>query len=109
MLRRLGDVTPVRRALVVAGSLRRPAAPYIRTPTPIMSAVLLLALQVAAVYFPPLQAALQTAPLTPADWGLIALAAVPVFVVPEAAKALRHRRLTGAPPAPPRPRRRSGA
>jgi Ca2+-transporting ATPase len=54
-----------------------------------------LALQVAAVYAPPFQAALQTAPLTPTDWALIVLVAIPVFVVPETWKQIRHRRGAG--------------
>ncbi len=51
-----------------------------------------LGLQVAAVYVPVLQTALGTVGLDAAAWGWIALAAVPVFVVPEAIKAvLRYR------------------
>jgi hypothetical protein len=41
-----------------------------------------LGLQVAAVYVPPLQAALRTVPLTAADWGIIAASSLaPVAVV----------------------------
>jgi Ca2+-transporting ATPase len=60
-----------------------------------------LALQVAAVYFPPFQAALGTAPLTLADWGLIVTVAMPVFIVPEARKLVRHRRRRAGSPAQP--------
>jgi Ca2+-transporting ATPase len=51
-----------------------------------------LLLQTAAVYAPPLQAALHTAPLTAADWALIAVTAAPLFLVPEGVKWLRSRR-----------------
>ena len=49
-------------------------------------------MQVAAVYVPVLQTALGTVGLDLAAWGWIALASVPVFVVPEAVKALVRRR-----------------
>ncbi|MDX1547280.1 MAG: HAD-IC family P-type ATPase [Rhodothermales bacterium] len=47
-----------------------------------------LALQLAAVYVPFLQAALQTVPLGAADWVLIGLVSLPVFAVPEVIKML---------------------
>ena len=47
--------------------------------------------QVLAVYWAPLQVLLRTAPMGVAEWGLIALFAVPVLVVPEAFKAVRLR------------------
>jgi Ca2+-transporting ATPase len=40
-----------------------------------------VALQVAAVYAPPLQAALHTVPLTLTDWGLILAAAAPIWIL----------------------------
>jgi Ca2+-transporting ATPase len=51
-----------------------------------------LGLQVAAVYVPVLQTALGTVGLDLAAWGWIALASVPVIVVPEVVKAIARRR-----------------
>jgi Ca2+-transporting ATPase len=51
-----------------------------------------LSLQVAAVYFPPLQALLQTAPLGADQWMWIAIAALPLLIVPEVFKSLRSAR-----------------
>jgi Ca2+-transporting ATPase len=48
-----------------------------------------IGLQICAVYVPILQDALHTAPLGWADWGLVAAAAAPVFVMAEAYKWLR--------------------
>ena len=50
-----------------------------------------IVMQVAAVYWPPLQQLLHTVPLTLADWGVLALVAAPIFVVPEIAKMVRRR------------------
>jgi Ca2+-transporting ATPase len=49
----------------------------------------MMALQVAAVYWPPLQLMLQTVPLGWSEWGMIAAFAVPLVVVPEVWKSLR--------------------
>lgn len=51
----------------------------------------MLTLQIAAVYLPGLQHALQTVPLGAADWGVILLVALPVFLIPELHKALKSR------------------
>jgi|GEM_PF-2342550 len=51
-----------------------------------------IGLQVWAVYVPFLQKALHTAPLGLADWGLIFMVALPIFVMAEAYKWLRRRR-----------------
>lgn len=48
-----------------------------------------IGLQIAAVYLPPLQAALHTVPLSLSDWALIIALALPIFVVTEAIKYLR--------------------
>ncbi|MEL6913164.1 MAG: cation-transporting P-type ATPase [Pseudomonadota bacterium] len=52
----------------------------------------MLALQVAAVYLPPMQVLLQTVPLSLVHWQWIAMLAVPLIVVPEVAKVLLLRR-----------------
>jgi len=49
------------------------------------------ALQVAAVYSPPLQILLHTAPLAATHWLLIAALALPLIVVPELVKSVRSR------------------
>jgi P-type Ca2+ transporter type 2C len=49
-----------------------------------------IGLQVCAVYVPFLQKALHTAPLGLADWGLIFMIALPIFVMAEAYKWLRR-------------------
>jgi Ca2+-transporting ATPase len=64
---------------------------FASNPWLLVAVAVALALQVAVVYAPPLQAALQTAPLEPSDWGLIALAALPVVAVPEVVKWRGHR------------------
>jgi Ca2+-transporting ATPase len=51
-----------------------------------------LGLQVAAVYVPFMQQALRTVPLGWADWGLMFLVALPVFLLAEAVKWLRYLR-----------------
>jgi Ca2+-transporting ATPase len=48
-------------------------------------------LQVAAIYVPFLQVALQTVPLGWSDWLLIVLVAAPVFIVPELTKIVLTR------------------
>ncbi|PIE07506.1 MAG: ATPase P [Rhodobacterales bacterium] len=49
----------------------------------------MIGLQLAAIYWAPMQLLLKTAPLGWEHWGLIALAAAPLLVVPELWKALR--------------------
>ena len=51
-----------------------------------------LALQVAAVYWPPLQALLRTVPLAAEHWGMIAAFALPLIVLPEGIKAVMQAR-----------------
>jgi Ca2+-transporting ATPase len=53
-----------------------------------------LCLQVAAVYWPPLQFLLQTVPLSATHWGTILLLALPLLVVPELVKmvAFSHKK-----------------
>ncbi|QQG36147.1 MAG: cation-translocating P-type ATPase [Micavibrio aeruginosavorus] len=48
-------------------------------------------MQAAALYWPPLNAILHTVPLAVHDWGVILLAALPLFIVPEAVKLARAR------------------
>lgn len=49
-----------------------------------------VALQIAVIYHPWLQAALHTVPLGPGDWLVVVLATAPMLVVPEAVKRLRR-------------------
>ena len=55
----------------------------------VVALVAMIGAQLAAIYWPPLQLLLKTAPLGWAEWQTIALAAVPLLVVPEIVKALR--------------------
>jgi Ca2+-transporting ATPase len=54
-----------------------------------------LGAQVCAVYVPGLQAALHTVPLALADWGLMLLVALPLFLVGEAVKIFGSARKRG--------------
>lgn len=72
-------------------SLRLPLARigYFSNPLLLLALVLMLSLQVAAVYWPPLQTVLGTVPLSAAQLGQIVLLALPLILVPELAKRLR--------------------
>jgi Ca2+-transporting ATPase len=50
----------------------------------------MLLLQMAAVYWPPLQLLLKTTALDWVHWQTIALTALPILVVPELVKAVRR-------------------
>ncbi|WOX55919.1 HAD-IC family P-type ATPase [Methanoculleus palmolei] len=66
-------------------------------PTLFLAILGTLALQVLVVYVPFLQPFLGTAPLTPGDWGLLALLGLPVLVAGEVYKILRSRVEKDAP------------
>jgi Ca2+-transporting ATPase len=72
-------------------SLRTPGwkLGYLSNPALLIAFTAMMALQVAAVYWPPLQLMLQTVPLGWSEWGMIAAFAVPLVVVPEVWKSLR--------------------
>ncbi len=61
----------------------------------------MVALQVAAVYVPPLQRVLHTAPLGLQHWAVILLASAPLFLVPELVKIVWWRRASGGEPLQP--------
>ncbi len=67
---------------------------FFTNPTLVLAILGSLAIQVLVVYVPVLQVFLGTAPLTLADWGLLALLGLPVLLAGEAYKALRLRRAT---------------
>jgi Ca2+-transporting ATPase len=71
-------------------SLRRPvwSVGWLSNPVLLAALTISLGLQTAAVYAPPLQALLRTAPLTAEHWGLIASLALPLLIVPEAVKTV---------------------
>ena len=62
---------------------------WFSNPLLIAALVAMIGAQLAAIYWAPLQLLLKTAPLGWAHWQVIALAALPLLVVPEIAKALR--------------------
>ena len=62
---------------------------FLSNPALIVAFSAMLALQFLALYWPPLQALLHTVPLPVESLGLIALCALPLFVVPELVKVLR--------------------
>lgn len=64
---------------------------WFSNPWLIMAIAAMLTLQIAAVYVPGLQHALQTVPLGVADWGIIILVALPVFLIPEILKFVKFR------------------
>ncbi|HCQ64972.1 MAG TPA: ATPase P [Rhodobacteraceae bacterium] len=61
---------------------------WVSNPLLIAALFAMIGLQLAAIYWAPMQVLLKTAPLGWAHWQLIALAALPLLVVPEIAKAL---------------------
>ena len=75
-------------------SLRRPVSSigWFSNRVLIAAFSLSLALQVAAVYWPPLQALLRTVPLAMEHWGMIAAFALPLIVLPEGIKAVMQAR-----------------
>ena len=82
-------------ALVIGfRSFTRPlyAAGWLSNPWLLAAIAFILFLHAAALYHPLLQAALHTVPLSPHDWGLIALAALPLLAVPEIVKTVRYRK-----------------
>jgi len=78
-------------AVLAFRSFRHPLPRLGLLSNPILLATLALGFltQLAAVYWPPLQAILDTVPLDAGHWLRIALLALPLLVVPEIAKALR--------------------
>ncbi len=75
-------------------SLRQPLTRHglVGNPWILTALALALALQLAAVYWPPLQRALHTVPLAAADWLVIAALGLPVLLAMETLKYLRCRR-----------------
>ncbi|MEW9921645.1 cation-translocating P-type ATPase [Marimonas sp. MJW-29] len=64
---------------------------WFSNPFLLLALIVTLGAQVAAIYWPPLQALLRTVPIGWAEWQLIAAFALPILVVPELAKiALRR-------------------
>jgi Ca2+-transporting ATPase len=61
---------------------------FLTNPWVVVAVAVTVALQVASVYVPVLQAALRTVPLTLSDWGRIVALAAPIFIVVEAVKWL---------------------
>lgn len=57
-----------------------------------------LAMQLAVLCLPPLQAVFRTVPLTPTEWAVVLLLAVTPIPVCEGVKALSHRKKAKAPP-----------
>lgn len=55
----------------------------------------MIGVQMAAIYWPPLQSLLHTVPLSMAQMGLLALLTLPLLVVPELLKAVRGARAQG--------------
>lgn len=76
-------------------SLRRPvtAIGWLSNRVLVIAFSVSLGLQVAAVYWPPLQQLLKTVPLSAEHWVTIGLLALPLMIVPEIVKAVavRHR------------------
>ena len=59
---------------------------FVSNPWLLAAVALMIALQVAAVYWPPLQHMLRTTGLEPAHWQLLLALALPLVAVPELAK-----------------------
>lgn len=71
-------------------SLRLPSwkIGWFSNPFLLLALAVTLGAQVLAIYWPPLQTLLHTVPMGRDEWALIALFALPIFVVPEVFKAL---------------------
>ncbi|AZQ67732.1 cation-transporting P-type ATPase [Silicimonas algicola] len=80
-------------------SLQKPVTSigWLSNPVLIAAFTASLLLQVAAVYWPPLQTLLKTVPLSIDEWLTIGAFALPLVVVPEVVKGFTARRLDGAP------------
>jgi Ca2+-transporting ATPase len=76
-------------------SLRHPCSEigWLSNPFLIVTLTITLLAQVAAVYWPPLQLLLHTAPLGQEQWMLIALLALPLIVIPEGVKIITRPKL----------------
>ncbi len=79
-------------------SLQKPVTSigWLSNPVLIAAFTASLALQVAAVYWPPLQTLLKTVPLSSDEWLMIGAFALPLVVVPEVLKGFWAQRLDGA-------------
>ncbi|MBF9059631.1 HAD-IC family P-type ATPase [Rhodobacterales bacterium HKCCSP123] len=73
-------------------SLRTPGwkLGYLSNPALLIAFATMMAAQLAAVYWAPLQTLLQTVPLRLSDWALIAGFALPLLILPELWKSLRR-------------------
>jgi Ca2+-transporting ATPase len=71
-------------------SLRLPSwkIGWFSNPFLLLALAVTLTAQMLAIYWPPLQTLLHTVPMGRDEWALIALFALPIFVVPEVLKAL---------------------
>ncbi len=71
-------------------SLRQPCwrIGWLSNPLLLGALAITLSAQVAAVYWPPLQALLHTVPLGPDQWAMIGILALPLVVVPEVIKSI---------------------
>lgn len=63
---------------------------YLSNPFLLLALTVTLLAQVAAVYWPPMQVLLHTKPLAPDHWWLIAVFTLPLLIIPELVKSLRH-------------------
>ncbi|WP_299747597.1 HAD-IC family P-type ATPase [uncultured Tateyamaria sp.] len=74
-------------------SLTRPTTTigWFSNPILVIAFTISVSLQLAAVYWPPLQTLLRTVPLGIEHWSIICLLAAPLIIVPELAKAVRIR------------------
>ncbi len=64
---------------------------YLTNPWILVAMFAMIGLQVCAVYIPFLQDALHTVPLSLADWGVIMISAVPIFIIFEVYKIVNWR------------------
>jgi len=80
-------------AALLAPGLLLPDGQLVLTGNPYLLAAIFtsIVLQIAAIYMPFLQRALGTAPLAPADWGIIVLVTSSIFFVDEIRKYVQRR------------------
>ena len=69
------------------------SAGWFSNPWFLIAVIAMLGLQVAAVYAPPLQEILHTTSLKARDWAVIIIVSLPLFIIPEANKIIKRKRV----------------
>ncbi|MCB9989920.1 MAG: HAD-IC family P-type ATPase [Rhodospirillales bacterium] len=68
---------------------------WLSNPWLLAAMAIMLGLQLCAVYLPGLQHILKTVPLGPADWLMVAVVSLPLFIAPEIYKTVKYKKRAG--------------